>query len=160
MIEKAYTIIELLIVITLVSIVFFIGYAGFRDFSRRQALNGVSKVIKSDLRLIQQFASSGQKPTTGICNKLDGYTFEILDNHQYTIRANCSNPTDVDILIKTVDIVNINRVVTFDPLPAIMSVQFKVLGQGTNLVSNFTIRLTHVSGNIFDITVGKGGDVN
>lgn len=152
---KGYTLIELLIVITLISIVFFVGYAGFREFSRRQALGGVSKTIKADLRLAQQLASSGQKPDVGTCTQLNGYSVLFLTN-SYSLTANCINGGVVsDNNFKTVTLpVGVTETNN-------LSVQYKVLGQGTNLSADATLTLTHTAtGNTSIITIGKGGDVN
>ena len=70
-----YTLIELLVGISIVGIIFSVGYAGFRQFSQRQQLAGVAKSITSDIQLIKQKALTGEKPSGGACTKLDGYTF-------------------------------------------------------------------------------------
>lgn len=150
--KEGYTLIELLVGITIISIVFTIGYAGFREFSRRQALSGVVKSIKADLRLAQQLASSGQKPNEdqGTCAQLNGYTLLFLTD-SYTLTANC----EVNRLIKTVTlpagITETNN----------LSVKYKILGQGTNLTADLNLILTHTAtGNTFTMVIGKGGDIN
>jgi prepilin-type N-terminal cleavage/methylation domain-containing protein len=152
--KEGYTLIELLVGITIISIVFTIGFAGFREFSRRQALSGVTKSIKADLRLAQQLSLTGQKPNSdqGTCTQLNGYTFKIESITEYTISANCTNANRV---VKTVDL-DTNVSIS----PNLSSVQFKVLGQGTNLVTDYVISLSHSSGAAATITVGTGGEVN
>lgn len=157
--KKGYTLIELLVGITIISIVFTIGYAGFREFSRRQALSGVSKTVKADLRLAQQLASTGQKPSVdqGSCSQLSGYTFEREDVSEYSISANCFNAGfAVSRLVKTVNL-DTDVTISVSPNP---SIQFKVLGQGTNSDSDFTITLDHTSGSQTTIVVGSGGEIN
>ncbi|MDO8341338.1 MAG: prepilin-type N-terminal cleavage/methylation domain-containing protein [Candidatus Woesebacteria bacterium] len=156
--KEGYTLIELLVGITIISIVFTIGYAGFREFSRRQALGGVTKAIKADLRLTQQLASTGQKPTTGTCTQLSSYRFYIYSaTSTYKIYANCSNPASTNILVKTVSL-DSDISITLPPTPAY--ILFKVLGQGTNLTSDYIIELDHTTGDSSTVTVGTGGEIN
>ena len=39
--NAAYTLIEILVALTIVGLIFGIGYVNFRDFARRQALAGI-----------------------------------------------------------------------------------------------------------------------
>lgn len=153
--SKGFTLIELLVGITIASIAFSVGYAGFREFSRRQALTGVTKMVVSDLRQIQQYALTGQKPSTGVCTKLVGYTFSRYDQDTYQIIANCDNGgTMVTITTKTIDLNGITFTATTP------NTMFKVLGQGTNLTTINTFMFTHVATNTTAlVTVGIGGEV-
>lgn len=149
---KGFTLIELLVGITITSIVFSIGYSGFREFSRRQALTGVTKSVMSDLRNIQQLAQTGQKPATCSAQKLIGYTFARVDQDTYTLTANCTG--NINTVTKTVDL----NGVTFTATTA--STLFKILGQGTNLSATNLLRFTHTStGTTADINIGTGGEI-
>lgn len=149
---KGYTLVELLIGLSIIGIIFSVGLAGYREFSRRQALTGVSKQLKADLRLAQQLALTGQKPDGVSCDTLDGYLFSRVDSNTYQILADCSGVSphiykEVD-LGSNITITSTNATVTF-----------KVLGQGTDLVASNTLTLTHSSGNQNIMTIGIGGDV-
>lgn len=151
--KNGYTFIELLVGISIITIVFTIGYVGYRDFSRREALSGVTKSIKADLRLAQQLALTGQKPevSLGQCTTLEGYTVLFLLN-SYSVTANCSND---DIEIKNTDlptdITETNN----------LSIKYKVLGQGTDLPDDLTLTITNSSMNsVSTVILGKGGEVN
>lgn len=147
---KGYTLIELLVVITVGIIIFSVGIAGYREFSRRQALTGISKQLKANLRLAQQLALTGQKPEGLNCTKLDGYTFSRLSATEYQLIANCSNANHV---IKDVELPQ-------DTTLSAGSVIFKVLGQGTNLSAPLTFTIANsVNGASGQIIVGVGGDV-
>ena len=61
--KSGFTLIEILVSMTIIGFLFSFGYASFRDFSRRQALAGVVKQVQGDLRLAQQKALSGEKPS-------------------------------------------------------------------------------------------------
>ena len=148
--SKAFTLIELLIVVGIGTTIFTVGVAGYREFSRRQLLTDASKKMISDLRYIQTLALIGDKPT-GACTKLNGYTFSRIDQDTYTLIANCSN---VSTTIKTVDLTGI----TFTAITA--QTMFKVLGQGTDLAATNTVTLTHTtSGSTKQIIIGTGGSI-
>lgn len=153
---KGYTFIELLVVITITVIVFTIGYSGYREFSRRQDLTGVSKNLIGDLRLIQQLSLTGQKPEGSTCTKLMGYTFTRNSATNYTMSANCDNGGIIsNVEIKNVDLPNDVSFTVTTP-----STQFKVLGQGTSLSANNVITLSNtLSGSSNQITIGVGGDI-
>ncbi len=156
--KSGYTLIELLVGLTIIAIVFSIGFAGYRDFSRRQAVAGVTKSIQSDLRNAQQLALTGQKPTVDYlnnpvtCTRLSGYSFSRISAINYQIRAHCDN---VALPIAVKDIV-----LSSDLSLSAGSVKFKVLGQGTDLSAALIFTVTHTSGATpGTITVGVGGDI-
>lgn len=151
--SKGYTLVELLIGITIISIVFGVGLAGYREFSRRQALTGVSKQLKADLRLAQQLALTGQKPNDVSCNTLDGYIFSRVDASTYRISADCAGIATPYVYKE----VNLGSDITLSSTNT--SFMFKVLGQGTDLAASNTLTLTHTSGNQSIMVVGVGGDV-
>jgi prepilin-type N-terminal cleavage/methylation domain-containing protein len=157
---KGYTLIEILVGLTIIAILFFVGYVNFRDFSRRQAISGAGKLLQGDLRIAQQLALSGQKPTDANCagtNNLNGYFFEIsLSRTEYKIYASCSAGASAEIT-KTVTLPS--GVTASYPSPN--PILFKVLGQGTNLTNeSATITLTQdATANTFVVTIGVGGDI-
>ena len=148
--KSAYTLIEILIGLTLVTIVFTIGLAGYRDFSRRQVLSGASKKVISDLRLAQQKASIGQKPD--LCTTLNGYGVDFnLNSSTYTVFADCSN-NDITETTTTLDGVASSTDFT---------IIFKTLGHGTNLAATQLINLYYLGdiSKTVSITVGLGGGI-
>lgn len=151
--KSAYTLIELIISLTIISLIFTFGYVSFRDFSRRQALLGVTKSITSDLRYAQQLAITGQKPSGVTCTTLLGYTFTRLTTTTYRIKANCMNVVASTPTIKDITM----------PLDITISagtVMFKVLGQGTDLSDPLVFTLTNTKANISQtVTIGVGGDI-
>lgn len=150
---KGYTLIEILVGLTIISLLFGIGSVNFRDFSRREALNGVAKQIQGDLRLAQSAASSGQKPASCLTN-LDGYIFKIYPTTEYKIEAKCGNNFYVnkDVFLPS------GLSVTLSPNPIL----FKVLGQGTDIpaVSEATITITQQGTNAQKvIQITSGGEI-
>ena len=151
--NSAYTLIELLVGITIMALIFSIGFVSYRDFSRKQALTGVTKGLISDLRLIQQKALAGEK--IGSCTTLNGYKINISSS-SYSLYASCAS----DILLKTVDLTVNEVTLTLTPPIPTNTITFKVLGQGTDLTSEETIRITNSKINkTSTVVVGIGGDV-
>lgn len=156
--ESGYTLIEVLVGLTIIGFLFGLGYVNFRDFSRRQAVAGAAKNIQGDMGLAQQLALSGQKPDDIKCNPpnlLSSYNFRIASAGEYVIEAVCTGgAVESKSVVLPADIS-----ISSDSLTTI---SFKVLGQGTNIVSldRVILTLTQAStNNIYNITVGSGGNI-
>ena len=155
--KLGYTLIELLVGLTIIGILFGVGFAGFRDFSRRQSLSSLTKKVMGDLRLTQATVGSGKKPDDSSCNTpniLTGYSV-FFDDSNYTISAICSGG---DVVTKTVDISSDITITPPQPNPII----FSALGNGTNIVSgqNATITFTqNATESTSVITIGDAGDI-
>ncbi|MFZ5932783.1 MAG: GspH/FimT family pseudopilin [Patescibacteria group bacterium] len=155
--KNGYTFVELLVALTIVGLIFGIGYVNFRDFSRRQALAGQARSVKGDLRLAQENALAGNKPSAIACNSpntLDSYNFDVVSSGNYRIVASCSGGT---VIVK--DVFLPSDVTISGSLDPII---FKILGQGTNIASGAaaTITLTQAAtGNTRVVTVSSGGEI-
>jgi len=124
--SKGYTLIEMLVTLMIMGILFSVGYAGFRDFSRRQYVTNAVNQVKANLRLAQQKAISGEKHCTNPNETLNGYLFNVTNPSTYTIASACSGG---DVVINSYTI----------PEGVSMSVTgtnpilFRSVAQGTNL---------------------------
>jgi prepilin-type N-terminal cleavage/methylation domain-containing protein len=157
-IKNGYTLIEILVGLTIIGIIFGVGYVGFRDFSRRQLLQTASRMIKSDLRLAQSKALAGEKPNDARCTGtevLNAYEFIIVDSDTYRVNAKCSGG---DVEIKVHELGSDDMTMTSATNPII----FKVLGHGTNIPNpTEIISITQIStGRIVSVTVSQGGEIN
>jgi prepilin-type N-terminal cleavage/methylation domain-containing protein len=153
-----YTLIEILVSLTIIGLLFSFGYVSFRDFSRRQAVIGTAKSIQADLRIAQADAISGQKPKpTDLIHcsaALDGYYFYIVSGTEYKIQISCGNTIDVK------DVVLSNDTSISSPFPSPNPILFKVLGQGTNVGSSWTLNLTQIgTNNATTVSVTSGGEI-
>ena len=154
MLKSGYTLIEILVGITIIALIFGFGYVSFREFSRRQALAGAAKEIKGDLRLAQASALSGNKPEdcTGLLN---GFGFRVESAASYKIEADCGTEVYEDKTVNLPDGVSIST-----PFPN--PVLFKVLGQGTNIPQGGSaiITLTQAgTGSTLVVTITDGGEI-
>lgn len=148
--SKGYTLIELLVGVSIVAIIFGVGFISYREFSRRQSLTGVTKQLIGNLRLAQQLALTGQKPAGQTCTTLVGYMISRTSTTSYNLIGSCSNANHV---IKTVDM-PLNTTISAG------SVTFKVLGQGTSLSSPLIFTITNIQANTSGtVTIGIGGDI-
>lgn len=147
-----FTVIELLVTMVIMGLLFSLGYANYRDFSRRQAVASAGRMVIADLRLAQSKALSGEKPCTG---NLSTYNF-VIGAGSYQIKAVCSGTGSNSVITKT------------QPLPSgilisssLSPISFKVLGQGTNIpTTGASITLSQTgTANIQTITVSEGGEI-
>lgn len=155
--NSAYTFIEILVALTIVSLLFGIGYVSFRDFSRRQALNGTARSIVGDLRLAQEQAISGRKPSDLFCNPpnyLDGYNFRVVSAQNYVLEASCSGG---NVQTKSVTIASDISLSVPSPNPIL----FKSVAQGTNISgASATVTLTQAgTANTRAITISAAGEI-
>jgi len=163
--RNGYTLIEILAAMSIAALIFAIGYVNFRDFSRRQALAGYARNLKGDLRLAQQEALTGKKPTDALDKCVDdtdvtrptlsGYNFRVVSTSIYTIEAVCSGGT---IEIKRVVLGTDMTLGAPNPNPIL----FKILGQGTNITtaSPASITLTQTgTANVATIIVTASGEI-
>lgn len=147
-------------------ILFTLGIAGYNEFNRQQILDQTTKQVKSDLRLAQQKALAGEKDcsvnvcggaTAGCGNDVTGE--KSLDNwsvsftrDSYTIYGDCGG---TEFNQKTTTLPDIFSVTPPSPNP----IQFKVLGQGTNITGQATITLRAFS-KTKTITITSSGEIN
>jgi prepilin-type N-terminal cleavage/methylation domain-containing protein len=161
-IQRGYTLIEILVALTIIGLLFSVGYANFRSFSQRQVVLDAAKNLQGDLRLAQQMALSGQKPDDPNCNSpntLNGYDFNIVSGSSYEIKASCSGGT-VSAAEKTVDVSSGAAIAS--PFPSPNPILFKVLGNGTNISAGGSASIKIVqtgTTNQTTVTIGAGGQI-
>lgn len=147
-----FTLLELLVVASIMAILFGLGTAYYNQFNRSQVLNQAALELKNNLRLAQNMALTGEKPGSG-CDSpltLDGYQITFSAN-LYRIQAKCG-----DGLAGTEKVFNLPSTVVFQPLPS--PILFKVLAHGTNLLTDLTISLASF-GQSKPIIVTKEGKI-
>lgn len=142
----SFTLIEILVGMTIAGLLFGVGYASYREFARRQVLNTAFDRVKSGLSLAQQSALSGEKP--GGCARLIGYKVD-LSSSSFTVSANCTNS---DYQVRQV---SLPEGITFSGASSIL---YKVLAQGTDLASDANVVFTQtVTGKTINAVITTQG---
>jgi len=142
---SGFTLIELMVVVSLIAIMFSIGLASYNTFNRNQILQQAAEETRSNLRLAQNYALVGQKPAGCAGLTLKGYNF-VTTVHTYSINAVCSDDS-ISGPIKTVDLSSKNISISVNPNPP-ATIVFLVLARGvdTGNVQDKTITLSTPSG--------------
>lgn len=154
---RGYTLIEIVISLTIISFIFFGGFAAYREFVRRQVLDNAVKELKSNLNLIRQDALSGNLASVcsdlGVGNTLDGYqvVFEV-SSYSYSPKCSSINPGEG---LKTITLPNSVTLSTSGFAGALI---FKSVS-GTNLTANAVLTLTHSTGAVKSLTINTSGIV-
>ena len=91
--KKGYTLIELILVVSVFLLITTLGIARFNEFNERQVVAQSADTFISNLRLIQAKALSGDKPDG--CTTLTGYTVEFAFTN-YTMYAQCDPEGIID----------------------------------------------------------------
>lgn len=91
--KKGFTLIELMVVITITAVLGTLGIAGFINYNQTQVLQTSSNEVATMLNLAKSRAQSQIKPSA-LCpslNSLSGYTVVITAPSSYWLELNCSN---------------------------------------------------------------------
>jgi len=154
-VHRGFSLIELLVVLVIISLVFGLGYANFRGYQRKQAVMAAGRQIEGDLRMAQEYADQGYKPSG--CGGMSGYIFQVNSSpaNTYNIIADCglgaNNPK-----IKA----NIGLPLGMTLTPA-TSIKFKVLKEGLEPAAATTFTITSlVENTIVDIKVAVNGVIS
>lgn len=149
---NGFTLIEILVGLTIVALLFGVGYASYRDFARRQILNSSYDKIRSSLSLAQQLALSGDKPAACPVNSvLSGYR---VDFSQKKFYAECVGPGGT---VKAQEkIIDIPLGIEISSSPE--TILYKILGQGTDQISETIITITQTgTGNTINAILTQDG---
>jgi len=97
-----YTLIELLITITIITLLFSIGMAQYNRFNRRQILVKAKDELVSNLRLAQSKSLAAEKPVE-CTDTITGHKVKFINNQNYKIVAVCGDEVDLktDIVLPT-----------------------------------------------------------
>ena len=172
--KNGYTIIELLFAVSIMAVIFGVGFANLRGFQRRQLLENYVRQVKADLRLAQELALAGKKPSESAndCDtaNLSGYTFRFYNNYPPALETDPLIPDEYEIYAECPDWGN--RVLIKGPIeipiPFNISssgmpgqrIKFNILGRGTDVVSaTLTFRYEGILSTSRTITVTSTGQI-
>jgi len=147
-----YTLIELLIVITLITLLFTLGVAQYNKFNRRQILVKARDELISNLRLAQAKSLAGEKPDACGDEILTGHKLKFFPDKQgYKIVAVCNDEIDVKTGI------SLPTGITRKSGPA--TVFFKGLSQGTDIDGQANIVLEDSNGDTSTVMITGTGEI-
>ncbi len=107
--ERGFTLLELVIVFSIISVLSIIGIAAFVNYGRIQALQAAATQLSSTLSLAKSRAISQTKPTQCSNQILNGYKVVIsTTNNSYELDVVCSNFT------YAIQSFNLPKNITFD----------------------------------------------
>ncbi len=149
--REGFTLIEILVTISIVGLLLTAGLVYYQDFNRRQILNQAAKDLSSNLRLAQSRALAGEKPQEwcdGEGETLVGYRLLFSSETEYQLMAVCSSAE-----VKITKSVKLPHNIIG---PSGTGVLFKVLAQGAEAETSFLLQgfgqeervVVELSGNI------------
>ena len=143
---KGYTLIELLVTITIVGILVGFGISAYGKARDRQAGQAAGEKILSILQENQKIANIGK---VGCTNKFLGQEVVASSPNTLKIRSLCEGPNGAQTSITIPDISSLtNATITFKPL-----------SQGTSLSSDLNLSYTSTAGNTYLITITRSGTI-
>lgn len=148
--RRGFTIIEILVGLSITALLFAGGYAAYRDFAQRQVLVQASQNLSANLSLARQRALSGERPASCAGSEsLLGYRV-VISESQYVTSAQCGTRFVV------VDTISFTEGVTAQNSSTVF---YKVLGEGTLVTGSTEVRLQSSSGGTFDGTLSSDGNI-
>lgn len=156
--RRGYTLIEILVALTIIGLLFIGGYTGYREYARRQILTNAALDLKNNLTLFRQKALSGDSSTACTVidpnNNLLGYQV-VFAASTYTVSPICAV---TDAAASFTQIYTLPQSVTISVTGLSGALKYYTVS-GTNVTSNVTITLTHVTGSTKTLTLTSSGVV-
>lgn len=154
--NSGYTLIEILVGLSIISLLFLGGYTGYQEFVRRQALENSAADIKNYLNLVRQNSLSGNSSEVctnlGQNNTLDGYQVDFFSD-SFTYQPRCKETQPGSSFIQKIDL---PKSVTLSMGQFTNPLIFYTVS-GTNLSSDITLTLTHTNGSTKMVTITTSG---
>ncbi len=145
--NEGFTIIELLISMSIILLLGGGVLAAFNNFNENQKVKETALTLKSNLRLAQNKAIAGKKPEG--CGALNGFTASFTAS-SYTVQARCDGvPTGGSLTT------SLPSGISFVPVPAAFT--FSVLTG--RIASNITLTVTGLSKS-YSVAVTESGNVS
>jgi len=149
--KKGFTLVELLIAMSILVTLLGAGLASFNSFNRRERLKQTALTLKSTLRLAQTKAISVEKPTSG-CTDFVGMRIRFTVN-SYSMEHECSP----EGIVGDADTITFSGGIVFSPVPS----DFTFMTQTNTINIDSPASLTIINGSeTYNLTVSPNGSVN
>ena len=157
--NKGFTLIEILLAMSIVLLIASGSFIGFKSFNQQQALSSTWDSLRNSFNEARSSAAS-QVIRTSVCSgvgqTLIGHQISFPNDRSYELREVCQLGTNppTENLIKTVPL---PPGVTFNPVPNPTFIRFVVLTGGISGGLNRTVTITNTQGNTRSVTVNTVG---
>lgn len=151
--RTGYTLIEIIVVVTIMGLLVGGSIAGFNTLNQRQTILSAGREVSSIMRTAQQRAISGLKPTAGICDQLLGYSVKgTINSSTYTLNTVCLNSgAPVTRVVQTY------RLATGITFVSTFTVQFNVQTGGAG--GNIGDLKLKSSAHVYTMNISSAGDI-
>lgn len=148
--SKGFTLVELLVVFSVLSILAVSSLVSFTSYSRSQAVNNEKNALITTLNVARSRAQSQVKPASCAGQTLSGYMVSInTSSETYTLRAFCSSSIQP---ISTTTLPSGVEVFSASPADYFFPILTGAATNGTIVISGYGINQT--------ITVNSNGTIN
>ncbi len=148
--SRAFTLIEVLVAVTIMMILMGVGTVAYRNVARKQSLDQFAAQVSQALTQAQANALSGKKQYCGT-RTLVGWRV-IFASTSYQLEETCQT---ISYAVKTVRYPN----KITGTLPSPNPILFRVLSRGTNVPASTTVTLTNGQGLTKSVTVSNTGEI-
>ncbi len=100
--HNGYSLIELLVIVSLILLMTGISIGYYADYSERQKLENVSKKVESAVQLTRAKSNASDSSLCGGANPRAGaFSFEVINSTTYQIKPSCASGIPTPIIYKT-----------------------------------------------------------
>ena len=102
MTKKGFTLIEILVVVTIMGTMIGLSLAGWNSYRNGQTAEAVTSELASNIRLIRSKAINGEKPSNPNCQFLENYQIDVGADCALTVDASCKDGSGANQVISDV----------------------------------------------------------
>ncbi len=157
---KGFTIIELLVSMSIIFLLIGFTFAGYARFNTRQQLNSAGQTLKNTLRDIQSRAYNGEMDCSICdCSVTAGNSFKgwYVDFTAQKIYGECIAP-DATQPTYTPKSFDLGAQVTIVPSP-VSKIMFRYSPPGVDLSTNVCLSLSNLADTYYLIMINQSGDI-
>lgn len=150
--SKGFSIIELLVVVSIISILTITSFAYYNNFTADKNLETETRKLSDVLNLARKKASSAD----ATCNPFNGYQVKIDSTIKYSLWQLCGIDGVDNAPIKSYDVVSDGVTLT----PNTGNVIFNPLSSGATITGISIIKVANTSGKCYKIDLSPTGTIN